>query len=636
MIKKSGGFFAVISILFLLSHAAAEQERITDYSSHINLYSDGTMRVEESIRVYCGGQRIKRGIYRDFPTRYKDRFGHKYNVGFEVVKVLRDRVPESYHLENQSNGVRVYVGREDVFLSPGYYTFTIVYETNRQVGFFKDYDELYWNVTGNGWDFQIESATATVELPETIPRVETTFNAFTGPYGSTEKSFTAGWESPRRIKFQTTRALGPAEGLTIVVTWPKGYIEEPTRSEKLQYFFADNRSVFLGFAGILVVFAYYFFVWFLVGRDPRRGTIIPMYNPPENLSAADMRYIMRMGYDQKCFTATVLSLAVKGYLSIHEKGRKYTLERLKQADKTLTPGESKVMKKLLSGRSRIELKNTNHSTISSSIKGLKTSLAARFHKHYFFSNKRYFIPGVILSVLAVLAAGFTATHGVALFLVVWLSIWSIGVFALLTQVVKAWRSARTGGIGSRGSALFLTLFSLPFVGGEIFGLVMLSKTGSVMFLFIILCIVFLNVLFYKLLKAPTRAGRKIMDQIEGFRMYLNVAEKDRMEQLMPPNKSPDVFEKYLPFALALGVDQRWAEYFSEVISPAGTAGRGYQPGWYHGSSWDRMGAADFTSNLGSSLSSTISSASTAPGSSSGSSGGGFSGGGGGGGGGGGW
>ncbi|MBN1996438.1 DUF2207 domain-containing protein [candidate division KSB1 bacterium] len=644
MNKIKSGVFIALCCLFLASMVSAEQERITDYYSDINLYSDGTMRVEENIRVYCAGEQIKRGIYRDFPTRYKDQLGHNYVVGFKVIKVLRDRVPEDYHTENLSNGVRVYVGSRDVFLSPGYYTYTIVYETNRQVGFFKDHDELYWNVTGNGWGFQIEKASATVELPETIPHVETTFSGYTGPYGSTATNFVAFWENPRRIKFEATLILEPAEGLTIVVTWPKGYIDEPTFLEKLKYFLSDNQSIFRGSVGILIVFFYYLFVWVLVGRDPRKGTIIPLYKPPEDLSPADMRYIMRMGFDNKCFTATVLSLAVKGYLSIHQKDSTYTLKKLDHGKDHLSNDEKKVMKKLLGDRSSIILKNTNHSSISSAIKGLKTSLFSRYHKRYFFSNKKYFGPGVILSILAAIASGFSPENLGAIFMVVWLSFWSIGVFFLLLQVGKAWKAAITGDVASKGGALFLTLFSLPFIGGEIFGLFMLSQLGSVMFLFIILCLIFLNIIFYKLLKAPTRAGRKVMDQIEGFKMYLNVAEKPRMDMLMPPTKSPDVFEKYLPFALALGVEQRWAEYFSDVISPAGKTDQSYQPSWYHGSSWGRLGAVDFTSNLSSSFTTTISSASTPPGSRSGSSGGGFSsgggggfsGGGGGGGGGGGW
>jgi len=145
-----------------------------------------------------------------------------------------------------------------------------------------------------------------------------------------------------------------------------------------------------------------------------------------------------------------------------------------------------------------------------------------------------------------------------------------------------------------------------------------------------------NIAFYHWLKAPTMAGRKILDEIEGFRLYLDVAEKDEMNLHNPPKKTPDLFEIYLPFALALDVEQRWAERFASLFAGMEEQGEHHHPGWYSGHHWHHQHLGDFSSALGGSLSSAISSSSTAPGSSSGSGGGGSSGGGGGGGGGGGW
>jgi uncharacterized membrane protein len=149
-----------------------------------------------------------------------------------------------------------------------------------------------------------------------------------------------------------------------------------------------------------------------------------------------------------------------------------------------------------------------------------------------------------------------------------------------------------------------------------------------------------NVLFYHLLKAPTRLGRRVMDEIDGFAEYLSVAEKDRMNLLNPPERTPELFERFLPYALALGVEQAWGEQFSDVLAAASVAETrshsSYRPHWYSGSTFNAGNFGNFASSLGSGFSGAISSASTAPGSSSGSGGGGSSGGGGGGGGGGGW
>jgi uncharacterized membrane protein len=190
------------------------------------------------------------------------------------------------------------------------------------------------------------------------------------------------------------------------------------------------------------------------------------------------------------------------------------------------------------------------------------------------------------------------------------------------------------------SATFTTLFCIPFVLAEIVGLVVLAKATSVFILSFLLITVLLHILFHYLLKAPTSAGRSVLDKIEGFKMFLGAVEGDRMNRITPPENTPEVFEKYLPYALALDVEQAWAEKFSGVLggvarTPGSDSG-GYSPAWYSGAGWSALGAAGFVSSLSGSFSGAISSSSSAPGSSGGGGGGGGSGGGGGGGGGGGW
>ena len=143
---------------------------------------------------------------------------------------------------------------------------------------------------------------------------------------------------------------------------------------------------------------------------------------------------------------------------------------------------------------------------------------------------------------------------------------------------------------------------------------------------------------FRWMYAPTREGRGLMDRIDGFRHYLGITEEDRLETLHPPEKTPELFERHLPYAIVLDIENRWADKFAGVLAAAAAAGAaGQTMGWYSGSGniWDDP--QGFASSVGSSLDSTISSAATAPSSSSGGSGGGgSSGGGGGGGGGSGW
>ena len=186
-------------------------------------------------------------------------------------------------------------------------------------------------------------------------------------------------------------------------------------------------------------------------------------------------------------------------------------------------------------------------------------------------------------------------------------------------------------------AIYLSLFAIPFVGGEIAGLFMFSQLSSISMAFILLIAAFINWIFYELLKAPTLAGRKLLDKIAGFKQYIDIAERHELDFKHPKGRSPELFEEYLPYALALDVEQQWGESFADVLAKAqASGGRDYSPTWYHGTQWNNSNIGVFTSSLGSSFTSAIASSSTAPGSSSGSGGGGSSGGGGGGGGGGGW
>jgi uncharacterized membrane protein len=186
-------------------------------------------------------------------------------------------------------------------------------------------------------------------------------------------------------------------------------------------------------------------------------------------------------------------------------------------------------------------------------------------------------------------------------------------------------------------AVFFTLFALPFVAAEVFVLVMLYKYAGLPVFLIMAAAIGSNTVFYHLLRAPTRAGRQLLDRIEGFKMFLSAVEGQRMNTMTPPDRTPELFERYLPHALALEVEQKWAEQFSEVLAHVRQAkGRGYSPSFCTGAGFGDLSAGAFASSFGSSFSSAVSSSSSAPGSSSGSGGGGSSGGGGGGGGGGGW
>jgi uncharacterized membrane protein YgcG len=635
---------ACVLALLLAAPAAAQTEGIRSFDSRITVNSDGSMQVVETISVESAGVDMVHGIYRDFPTRYRDRAGNHYSVLFDIVRVRRDGNSEPYHTEELGNGVRVYFGSSTYELPPGPHTYQFTYRTNRHLGFFRDHDELYWNVTGNGWKFPIDAATATVLLPPNVRNLVTGLGGYTGYEREKGQAYTARRDEDSNPTFRAEN-LAPGQGLSIVVTWPKGLIAEPTAAQKRAWFIADNKPLIFGVAGWIVVLLYYVMIWGMVGRDPARGTIVPLYEPPDNMSPAAMRFLERMGFDEKAFTAAIMGLAAKGYLTIEQdESRTYKLARRKTAsENNLSADENSLARILFEDGSPLILKNKNHELLSRARKAVENNLHATLETTSFRTNARYLWPGIVMSILTI-AAVVLMTGGsrtpVALFMSVWLTGWSFGVYMLVSSVVRAWKSVRTEGVLGVGQAGFLTLFSIPFLIGECVGLGLMIWACGVAAAGIIVGAIGLNVLFHHLLKAPTLAGRALMDRVEGFKMFLTAVDADRLQTIARPDKTAQLFERFLPYAFALGVEHAWAQQFSQVLAQAasagGSGGTSYSPSWYSGAALASFSATDFTSSFSSSFSSAISSSSTAPGSSSGSGGGGSSGGGGGGGGGGGW
>jgi len=542
-------------------------ERILDYQSEIVVAEDASMSVVEQIRVRAEGREIRRGIYRDFPTDYRDRFGNRYRVGFQVESVTRDGDPEPWRVEDRANGIRVYVGDPDRTLSPRDYVYEIRYRTTRQLGFFADHDELYWNVTGNGWAFPIDQASARVSLPGDVPPGEIEIVGFTGVIGSNARNADSGVRDGAAW-IETTVPLGPGEGLTLVASWPKGFVREPSRADRLGFILTDNIGLLVALIGFGAALTYLLKVWHRYGRDPRPGVLFPHYEPPPGFSPASARYIRRMAYDNGAFTAAVINLAVNGHLQIEQDDEDYVLRQTPGSGR-LAPGEKALLSRLFESGSAVTLERENHKTIGAARKAHRRALRRNYERLYFVTNSPLLLPSLALLVLM-------------------------------------------------GGGLFLTRVMTPAA-----------------FMVILLALA-LHGLFYYLLRAPTPPGRRLLDRLEGFRLFLDVAEKDDLNLRHPPELTPALFERYLPYAYALGVEQAWAARFADVF--AGMAlqpGASYQPQWYKGD-FDPGRIGNFTSSVGSSLGSAISSAATPPGSSSGGGGGGFSGGGGGGGGGGGW
>ena len=303
-------------------------------------------------------------------------------------------------------------------------------------------------------------------------------------------------------------------------------------------------------------------------------------------------------------------------------------------------GEKRMVGRLLGRRRELVLKNKNYKKIRAARKALKNFLKAEYQAANFATNWGWFIFGLVIILITIIGLGFSANDGGAVgFISLWLSIWSFGCFALLEKVFIAFKEALSGSLAGIVRTIGLAVFSFPFVAGEVIGISILAEQIGYAATIGLALQGVLALAFYQWLQAPTHAGRKLMDEIEGFRLYLEVAEQPRLEALHPPKETLDLFERYLPYALALDVENAWCTRFESQIAAA-TAGPSegrYRPRWYSGRSWDSgRSLTDLGKTLGQSLGAAAGAAATAPGSSSGSGGGGSSGGGGGGGGGSGW
>jgi uncharacterized membrane protein YgcG len=559
---------------------AAAQERILNYLSDIRIQADASVEVIEHIQVRSEQRNIRRGIYRDFPTRYRDRFGNRVIVDFEVLEVLRDGRPEPWFTERVANGVRVNTGDDSFLPGAGNYTFSIHYRTTRQLGFFDEHDELYWNVTGLGWDFPIEQASAEVRLPEAVDPAQIRLDSYTGPQGATGTTAIAEVTGPGIARFETTTGLPRGHGLTIAVGFPKGLVEAPTGAQRFGWLLYDNRGVLILLLGLIAVLVFYIKSWLAKGRGPEAGIIITRYDPPEGYSPAGLRYVMRKGYDMRCFAADLVEMGVKGLLAIRrdKTGRREEWALEQTADEIgpdHPPSQTALFPSLFKTERKLELKNTNASRVQKAVSEHTKALSSRYKGAYIEPNYKTLAIGWLSSILIV----------------------------FLAVVISA-------------GAGFGIMIALGFV------------------------LLIVNLVFTQMMPAPTETGRKLMDHIEGLKMYLSVAERDELKNLQhrgedEPSLTPERFETLLPYALALDVEDAWTGKFTSAVGAAVAEQTQQRMHWYTGSGAALGGLGSMSQSLGKSLSSSISSSATPPGSSSGGGGGGSSGGGGGGGGGGG-
>lgn len=638
----------VLLFLFLTALPAAASERISLFSSTIAVETDGTLVVEETIHVNVEGESIRHGIFRDFPTRYTAADGKSYRVGFRLLGVTLDGRREPYEVTSRSNGVRIRIGSADRYVPLGERVYRITYRTTGQIGFFEDHDEVYWNVTGNGWEFPIDRAEALIALPEGAPARKGLL--FTGREGSRESQGEWSLEE-NEASFRTTAPLAPGEGLTVAVAFDKGHV---TPSEEQLRLNRTPSPLFLQVAppaALAILLLYYALAWRRYGKDLRGGPVFARFEPPQGISPAFASRLLHRRFRNDAMTATLIDLAVRRLIVIEEVegalgsllrkafGRKTAGKfRLRRIDEgTPSPEDLLFLQQVFGGATLIDLsldeeRESLHQARQNLKRRVESRLADCIHRNALPSAL-----GLLLSVLLftalIVAIGPTLER---VFPVIWLAVWSLFAAFFLSAAFSSLKEAlllRRLKPALRGLILMAMFvpFSVPGLLGALFSTEELSPT----FTLSVIAAFITDFLFIRIMGNVTPKGRALLDELEGLKLYLSVAEKERIRRFadvtLPP-ETPEQFERLLPWAVALGVEKEWARHFENVL-----AERGYEPTWYAGSTgWRGENLAAMTSGLSSSLGAAVSAAASPPGSGSGFGGGGSSGGGGGGGGGGGW
>jgi hypothetical protein len=543
-------FALVLALVTLLPVAASAQteESIASFEVSAQLQADRTLTVTEQI-VYDLGSTQHHGIYRDIPVVY-DRNGGSYRLRVTVDDVQMDGYGVRHKESKEGDNLRIRIGDPDEYVT-GKRTYVITYHTDRAVNFFDGAGELYWNVTGNGWEVPIEAASFVLTGPE-LPASSTLRTAcFTGVYGSTVSNCEMATEG-NRAGFLTTQSLGPEEGLTVVIGFPAGVITQPPWYQTLLDIIKDNGILALP----LVVLAVMYWLWSTRGRDPKgRGTVIPQYEPPRGLGPAQMIGLKEQDVPQRAVTATILDLARRGYLKIDfGEGKKYTFIKSREADGRLTPAELAIFEGLFKEGESVELADLK-GTFYKAIKPFKDDTLGSLKEKGFFEAH----PGTVRG-------------------------------------------------GYIGFAFALGGFAIWIIGPVVGGLAIAALVISALII----------AGFGWFMPRVTEEGAVVLEEVEGFKWFLSVTEKDRLKFHNAPQVKPAQFHQFLPAAVAFGVEDQWAEQFKGLDVPP--------PDYASGTVLNNWAAMNFAHGIGRMNSAAAATAFAAP-SSSGSGGSGFSGGG---------
>ena len=568
---KAGLSFLALSLVLLIA-APATAERalvIQSFDATIDVSPDGSILVEEIIVPRFTGS--WNGIFRTIPIQYRTPQGLNYTLRLDIEAVTDE---EGRELKYESSRERHY--RKLKIWVPGatdtVRTVKLRYRVSNGLRFFEEHDELYWNVTGDEWEVPIEAASAHVRLPETVTGVRAT--AFRGAHGSTQQATVS--IDPDGVRVVTTDGLAFREGLTVVVGWNPGIVHRPTAAERTASAVYSN----LPLAIPPLVFVGMLWLWRGRGRDPELAPIATQYEPPEQMTPAELGTLVDGKPDMRDITATIVDLAVRGYLHIAETKDERLFGLFSSRDYMFTLKKPRDQWAALKSHERDLLRAMFGAADSVSLSDLKN----KFYKH---------LPGLRTDLYGMLVRGGFYTGRPD-----------------RVRLLYILGGAVVGGILAAMSGILMVAFGMQPAAGIAAGIL----SGIII------------ILFGWFMPSRTMRGTRELEKVLGFQEFLSRVEADRLDRMV---KTPQMFERFLPYAMALGVEENWAKAFEGIYNQP--------PDWYSGpAGMHTFRPSTFTNSLGVMSTQAASVMASAPrssggsGFSGGSSGGGFGGGGGGG------
>ncbi len=615
---------SLLLILLFPVTLMSQIERIYTHHSDIVVDTSGVIRVSEKIRIYANGDIFKRGITRSLPTTRIDADGKEIKINYNIIEILKNGNAEPFFTEKDGGYTVIYIGNRDMLLSPGYYDYVITYESVGQIGFYEEYDELGWNVNGES-ERTIDLVSCEIRLPENAQILS--HRCYSGTIGSTNSNCNSESFSDGIFKASSAN-LKPNEMLTVYVGFEKGIVNEPVIKESLWskiLLLLDRIGLWvLNLIIIVPLFFYYFKTWQKHGVDPERPVIIPQFEPPHNLSPASVGMIYDEVFNQGLVTTSIINLAIKGYIKIEEierkgimklGGKKYKLLKLKDNSSDLPAEESIIMTSLFSESQVVSLSGEYNSNVESMMLKYQKNLKKQ---HSALTNEGQNIKFRIISWCVVLLYIFLLfllgrNEPMELYVVLFSIIFpTFIIIAFVYVIYSAIRKRKPKKIISISLSLAIIL---GVIGVFIYFPFNRISSTSIAFLIGMPLVLIGHMLFSYLIIRPSEKKLELQSEIEGLKMYISLAEENQMQYFNSPEVTPEVFEKLLPYAIALKVDKIWGEKFEKtLLKSLQTNNVAYVPLWFVGNT---IRPVNIGNNLRQSLTSGIQQSSVNPQSTSG-------------------